>query len=248
MKRFLPLWQRETGAYFRTSIAYVGGVFFLLLTGGTFWVLVARLAGGEMEGSLTEVFFSSLWFWLAMLTVTPLLTMRLFAEEIRLGTLETLMSAPVTATEVVLSKFAAAGTVFGMLWLPTMLYSPVARWCGGQLPPMPFGTVAGGYVGVLLIGAFFLAAGLLCSLLTRHQVVAAMMCFAMLGAWVSSSLITVRFQLEATHSLSHYLSAPQHMRDFAAGILDTRTLVWYLSGTVVLLFTSIRLLEARRLR
>lgn len=249
MSAFVPLWQRETGSYFHTSIAYTGGVFFLVLTGATFWVLTGRLASGELAGTLPEVFFTSLWFWLAILLLASMLTMRLFAEEIRLGTLETLLGAPVTETEVVLSKFAAAGTVFVLLWLPTLAYPAVAHLCGVQLPPMDLGEIGASYLGVVLLGGFFLSVGLFCSLLTKHQVVAAMVSFGVLGVWVSSSLLPLRFQVEGVPaSLAHALSAPQHMRDFAAGILDTRTLVWYLSATALLLFASVRLLEARRLR
>lgn len=248
MSAFVPLWQRETGACFRTSIAYTVGVFFLILTGTAFWMLAGRLAAGEINGSLTEAFFSSQWFWLAMLLLGSMLTMRLFAEEIRLGTLEMLMGAPVTETEVVLSKFAAAGTVFLLLWLPTLVYPSVARWCGIGLPPLAPGEAASAYFGVLLLGAFFLSAGLFCSLLTKHQMVAAMLSFGAMGTWVSGGFLSSRINPEGQSALARALSAPLHMRDFAEGILDTRTIVLYLSATVLLLFCSVRLLEARRLR
>ncbi|MBR4189549.1 MAG: ABC transporter permease [Kiritimatiellae bacterium] len=248
MSAFVPLWQRETGACFRTSIAYTVGVFFLVLTGAAYWMLAGRLAAGEIDGTLAEAFFSSQWFWLAMLLLGSMLTMRLFAEEIRLGTLEMLMGAPVTETEVVLSKFASAGTVFTLLWLPTLAYPAVARLCGLDLPPPVPGQAASAYFGVLLLGAFFLSAGLFCSLLTKHQMVAAMLGFGAMGAWVSGGLLTSRISPEGQSALARALSAPLHMRDFAAGILDTRTIVLYLSATVLLLFCSIRLLEARRLR
>ncbi len=248
MRAFVPLWQRETGACFRTSIAYTGGVFFLVLTGAAYWSLTGRLAAGELDGTLAEAFFSSQWFWLAMLLLGSMLTMRLFAEEIRLGTLEMLMGAPVTETEVVLSKFAAAGTVFVLLWLPTLAYPAVARLCGVELPPAAPGEAASAYLGVLLLGGFFLSAGLFCSLLTKHQMVAAMLSFGAMGAWVSGGFLTSRIGPEGGTALSRALSAPLHMRDFADGILDTRTIVLYLSATALLLFSAIRLLEARRLR
>lgn len=248
MKAFVPLWQRETGACFHTSIAYTGGVFFLVLTGSAFWLLAGRLAAGEIDGSLTEAFFTSQWFWLAMLLLTSMLTMRLFAEEIRQGTLEMLMGAPVTETEVVLSKFAAAGTVFVLLWLPTLAYPAVARLCGVWIPPPAPGEAASAYLGVLLLGSFFLSAGLFCSLLTKHQVVASMMSFGVMGAWVSGGLLAGRIRPDGHSSLARVLSAPLQMRDFATGILDTRTLVLYLSATALLLFLSVRLLEARRFR
>ena len=227
MSAFVPLWQRETGACFRTSIAYTCGVFFLVLTGTAFWMLVGRLAAGEIDGTVTEAFFTSQWFWLAMLLLGSMLTMRLFSEEIRLGTLEMLMGAPVTETEVVLSKFAAAGTAFTLLWLPTLAYPAVARWCGIDIPPLAPGEAASAYLGVLLLGAFFLSAGLFCSLLTKHQMVAAMLSFGAMGTWVSGGLLSSRIRPEGQSALARALSAPLHMRDFAEGILDTRTLVLY---------------------
>ncbi|MDR0993175.1 MAG: ABC transporter permease [Verrucomicrobiota bacterium] len=248
MRAFFPLLRREIGFYFRTSIAYVVGVFFLLITGFSFWFLAVRLSQQAMDGDIAHIFFTSFWFWLSMLIVTPLLTMRLFAEENRMGTIETLMTAPVTENEVVLAKFTSAYLVFLLLWLPTLAYPLLGKACGGQFPVPPLSLVASSQLGVALIGAFFLSVGLLCSILTRHQVVAAMVCLAVLGLWLSSSLITIQFQLEAAEPLAHFIAAPRHMRDFATGILDSRTIVWYFSATVLLLFTATRILEAHRLR
>ena len=103
MSAFFQLWGREMASYFRTSIAYVVGAFFLAIAGVSFWILATHLAQGAVEGDLAQHLFGSPGYWLAMLIVTPLLTMRLFAEERRMGTLEMLMTAPVTETSVVLA-------------------------------------------------------------------------------------------------------------------------------------------------
>lgn len=255
MSAFVPLWRRETEAYFRTSIAFTGGVFFLVLTGVAFWLQAGRLAAGAPAGAvaatgLPEAFWASPWCCLAGLLLATMLTMRLFAEEIRQGTLEMLMAAPVTEAEVVLSKFAAAGTVYALMWLPALAYPAVARACGVQIPPAGVGVALAGYMGMMLLGGVFLSAGLFCSLLTKHQVVAAMLSFGVLGVWVSGGLLALRGggEVAGAAALLRALSAPQHMRDFAAGILDTRTLVFHLSAAALLLFASVRLLEARRLR
>jgi len=245
---FFTLWRREMGAYFRTSIAYVVGVFFLLVTGFGFWMLVARLAQGGAGGDMSGILFGSPWFWLAMLIVTPLLTMRLFAEERRMGTLETLMTAPVGETEVVLAKFAAAYSTFLLLWIPTLAYVFILSRCGAHLPALDWGPLAAGYLGTALVGASFIAMGLLCSLLTRHQAVAAMACLALLGILLAAGWLPFLSHLEAVRQSSRFFSAPLHVADFADGIVDTRAVVWYLSLTVLLLFVSTRLLEARRLR
>ena len=247
MNVFLQIWRREMESYFRTSVAYVVGIFFLAITGFSFWMLTARLAQGATDGDMTSTLFGSPWLWLAMLIVTPLLTMRLFAEERRMGTLEMLLTAPVTETEVVLAKFAGAYAAFLLLWVPTLAYAAILKYCGAQLPPVDWGPVAAGYLGTALVGAFFLSVGLLCSLLTRHQVVAAMACLAALGLLLSIGLLPFYFHTEPVRQVARCVSAPLHMLDFAAGTIDTRTVVWYLSATVLLLFVSIRILEVRRL-
>ncbi len=248
MTVFLQLWRREISSYFRTSIAYAGGAFFLAVIGFGFWMTASRLAQGAAEDGLAGAFFGAPWFWLAMLIVTPLLTMRLFAEERRMGTLEMLMTAPVTETEVVLAKFAGAFSAFLLLWVPTLAYAAILERCGARLPALDWGSVAAGYLGTLLIGGFFLSVGLLCSLLTRHQVVAAMACLAALGLLLAAGQLPLYTHAEQVRRISRAVSAPLHMMDFAAGILDTRTVVWYLGATVLLLFIAIRILEARRLR
>jgi gliding motility-associated transport system permease protein len=248
MRVFLYLWRREMASYFRTSIAYVVGVFFLAITGFSFWMLTTRLAQGGTDASMSSTLFGSAWFWLDMLIVTPLLTMRLFAEERRMGTLETLMTAPVTETHVVLAKFFGAYTAFLVLWVPTLAYASILNLCGAQLPPVDWGPVAASYLGTALVGAAFLSVGLLCSILTRHQIISAMGCLAALGILLSGGLLPFTSHTEEIRQLSRYFSAPLHMLDFAAGSIDTRAIVWYLSATVLLLFISIRLLEARRLR
>ena len=248
MNAFFTLWRREMGAYFRTSIAYVVGTFFLLVTGFGFWMLASRLAQGGTDGDMSGILFGSPWFWLAMLIVTPLLTMRLFAEEKRAGTLEALMTAPVGETEVVLAKFAAAYSTFLLLWIPTLAYAFILSCCGVPLPSLDWGPVAAGYLGTVLLGAFFIATGLLCSLLTRHQAVAAMACLALLGILLAAGWLPSLSHLESIRQSSRFFSAPLHMADFATGTIDTRAVVWYLSLTVLLLFVATRILEARRLR
>ncbi len=248
MNAFFELWWREMATYSRTSIAYVVGVLFLAITGFGFSMLAAHMAQGAADGNLAVALFGSPWFWLAILIATPLLTMRLFAEEQRMGTLEMLLAAPVTETEVVLAKFAGAFSSYLLLWVPTLTYVAILERCGAQMPAIDWGPVAAGYLGTALVGAFFLSVGVLCSLLTRHQIVAAMACLAALGLVLSAGLMPFYVHAEPIQQLASGISAPMHMAEFAAGTIDTRTVVWYLSATVLLLFLSIRILEARRLR
>jgi len=165
-----------------------------------------------------------------------------------MGTLPTLLVAPIGGTTVVLAKFAAAYTMFIALWLPTLVFAVLLRRCGAHLPPLDWGPVAAGYLGTALVGALFLAIGLLCSLLTRHQAIAAMACLGVLSLLLTGGLLPLHAPLAAIRQLAHQLAAPRHMADFAVGIVDTRVILWYASATVLLLFTAVRLLEVRRLR
>ena len=248
MSAFFQLWGREMASYFRTAIAYVVGAFFLAIAGVSFWILATHLAQGAVEGDLAQHLFGSPGYWLAMLIVTPLLTMRLFAEERRMGTLEMLMTAPVTETSVVLAKFAGAYATFLLLWLPTLAFAAILRRGGVHLPPLDWGPVAAGYLGTALVGAFFLSAGLLCSLLTRHQAVAAMATFAAASLALVGGRLPFYAHTAPFREFADAVSATRHMADFAAGIVDTRAVVWYLGGTALLLFAAVRILEARRLR
>lgn len=248
MKAFFPLWQREVQGFFFSSLGYVVGTFFLLITGANFWLLAAQLAHSTADGGLAGVFFGSPGYWLALLVVAPLLTMRSFAEERRSGTLETLMTAPVIETEVVLAKFTGAYTVFVLLWLPTAAYACLLKWCGAQLPPLDWAAMATGYLGTALLGASFLALGLLCSMLARHQMTAAMGCLALLGVLLLFGNWTLPVHLDQLRPLVPLYSAARHMKDFRVGVVDTRAVVWHLSATVLLLFAAIQILEARRLR
>ncbi len=248
MKAFLTLLRREISAYFHTSMAYVAGIFFLLVTGMSFWVLITQLARDPAGGHLTGVLFGSDWFWLAMLLAPPLLTMRLFAGENRQGTLEVLMSAPITETQVVLAKFFGAFFLFLLLWLPTVAYGPLLRGSGADVSTLVWGPVASGYLGAALVGACFIALGLLCSLLATHQISAAMASLASAGILVAPGLLGVQPPKGLPDGLVQFLSSPQNMQDFAAGVIDTRAVVGYLGATLLLLFVAIRILEARRLR
>jgi ABC-2 type transport system permease protein len=247
MKIFFHIWWREVSAYFRTSMAYVTGFFFLAVAGFGFWNATARWAQAPSPGHFANGLFGSVWYWLAMLVVTPLLAMRLFAEENRTGTLETLLAAPVTETTIVLAKFASAFSLFLLLWAPTLAYGFLLRHCGAQYPAMPWGWVAAGYFGTALVGAFFLAIALFCSLWTRHQMAAAMAGLGALGILLALGFIPVH--ASGIWSCVAQAAAPtRHMQDFTAGIVDTRHLIWYVSATALVLFMTIRVLEARRLR
>src|SRR6201982_851338 len=122
MRKFYTLLARQIRRYFHSPIAYIVLVFFLLVSGVDFYFQVSFMNQRPAAYSVLEGFFNSLFFWFAFVLIFPLITMRLFAEEFKLGTIEPLMTAPVRDWQVVLSKFFGALIFYLVLWLPTLIY------------------------------------------------------------------------------------------------------------------------------
>lgn len=237
MKAVRPLLYRELLSEFCSPIAYVALSVFLLLSGYFFAVIL----NATQEATLRYSFGN---FSVTLLFLAPALTMRLLAEEKKTGTLEVLMTAPLTEWDVVLAKFLAGWALYLFILAPTALYWLFLKMVGGQPDAGPMLT---GYAGLVLMGAVFVAIGLFASSLTSNQIIAAVLSFLiLLGFWV------LGFAMEdATGTLGKvlaYLSLFEHYDTFRRGILDTKDFIYYLSTTVLFLFLTVRVLESRRWR
>src|SRR5438105_5815107 len=173
MTKFFTLLSREIRAYFYSPIAYIVLVFFLLVSGADFYFQISYMNQRPMTYSVEEAFFNSVFFWFAFVLIFPLITMRLFSEEFKLGTIEPLMTAPVRDWQVVLSKFFGALIFYVILWLPTLLYFWVFQTVTHQPAAASRGAYFGAYLMLLLLGMFYLSIGCLASALTNNQIVAA---------------------------------------------------------------------------
>ena len=244
MSNFFTIWRRELAACFFSPVAYVLMVAFLVVSSGTFLINVVR--GGEIGEPFSVLLFESVIIWLTILVTV--ISMRLFAEEKRSGSLELLMTVPVTETEVVLGKFAGALSFLIIVVAPvagTVLFL-AALSPNVTLEDLDFGALLGGGLMLALLAAFCVAVGLLVSLTTRNQIIAAIgsfcaVWFVLLMGWVLSIVPGVG-------GLADYLSAPDHLESFSRGVVDTRPVVLYVSGTVLVLFGAVRLLESSRWR
>ena len=176
--------------------------------------------------------------------IAPVLTMRLLAEERKSGTIEVLMTAPITEAQVVLGKYLAALLFYLTLWLPSLVYAVIIA----AYSEVDWGPVASGYLGILAIGALFLAVGVFASSVSRNQIVAALATFAMLMVFFSFGLLEGLFQGEIVKQALGYMNLWQHMEEFSKGIVDTRRLVFYGSVTAFFLFLSAQSLETRKWR
>jgi ABC-2 type transport system permease protein len=246
MRAILASLTRELRAYFFSPLAYIVAALLLLVNGLVFALIVSYLNDPRAQaGAPLELFFGqTVYFWLVLLFVAPVLTMRLLSEERRSGTIEVLMTAPVTEGQVVVGKYLAALIFYTFLWLPTLAYPGLLAYYS----EVDWGPVAAGYLGVLGIGALFLSVGVLASALTGSQLVAAILTFALLIPLFTFGLLENLFSDPAARQVFAYLNLWQHMDEFGKGIVDTRRLVYYLSATVLFLFLSARALEARKWR
>src|SRR5881398_1678595 len=122
MRKFYALLSREVRGYFHSPIAYIVLIFFLIVNGIDFYFQISFMNQRQVQYTVQEAFFNSVFFWFAFVLIFPLITMRLFAEEFKLGTIEPLMTAPVRDWQVVLSKFFGALVFYLVLWIPTLLY------------------------------------------------------------------------------------------------------------------------------
>ncbi|HEX3716746.1 MAG TPA: ABC transporter permease [Verrucomicrobiae bacterium] len=247
MQAYLTLTRRELGSFFYSWIGYVviaGAVF---LTGLSFVILLDKLQGEPTELPLTEIFLS-LCFWLILLFSAPIITMRLFAMEKYSGTFETLMTAPVSDMAVVLAKFTAALIFYMVIWLPLLCCVLILRCFSNGSNLMDPGTLGSTYLGIFLLGALYMAIGCFASSLTKNQIVAAMISFALgLGFFLASYLsdqlaVEKTWQLEALNSIC----IMEQMKDFARGVVDTRYIVFYVTVSAFFLFLTYRVIESRR--
>ena len=246
MNGALAILRRELRAYFFSPLAYILLTFFLLVQGYTFSIIVSYLSDPRFPaGKPLELFFGQTIFtWLVLIFTGTFLTMRLISEELRSGTIETLMTAPVSETQVVLGKYFAALVFYLFLWAPTLVYVAIVRW----KTPVDWGPIAASYLGIVGIGALFLSVGIFASATAKNQIVAAIVTFALILVLFSIGLVENLANGEVAKKVFGHLNLWTHMDDFAKGIVDTRRLVYYASGVGLFLFLTTRALSAKKWR
>jgi ABC-2 type transport system permease protein len=259
MKNIFAIAERDLKAYFTSPIAYVVLTIFIFLAGFFFYQMLGSLVQNasiramqaaqtgqppqpmDMPGDLMRNFLSVMVS--VMLFILPLITMPLFSEEKKRGTIELLLTAPVTDIQVVLGKFLAAA-LFYILMLATTLVELVILFTYSQ-PAL--GPIITGYLGVLLYGLAFLAIGMFISTLTENQIIASILTFAViLMLWLIDGLS--RSAGPTMSAILQYLSVFGHLNDFLTGVVSTSHIIFYISLTLVGLFLTYRSLDSLRWR
>ena len=247
MNNVAALTIRELKAFWYSPLAYAVGGLFLVLQGVVFSMLLAVLNDPRVDPSWTMAQFyfgGTFFFWLSILAVTPLLTMRTFSEEKRTGTIEFLLTAPVTETQVVLGKFLGAWAAYVALWSLTAAFFVLLR----AHTSFDWAPVLTGFLGTWLLGGVALAIGVLASSLTRNQIIAAVLSFVVLLLWFSVGILDAFIKDPAGSAFIQYCSLIEHLRSFSKGILDTRPIVFYLSLSAICLFVTGRVIANPRWR
>jgi ABC-2 type transport system permease protein len=249
MSNVLAIAHKEIKGYFASPIAYIVLGFFALMFGFFFYSLLLyfnqqSFGGGPTinvnEQLIRPVFLNATVIFLFVL---PMVTMRTYAEEKRSGTMELLLTAPLTDLQIILGKFAGAMGLFSAMLALSLIHVGVVFWRGNP----EFWPVVTTYLGMLLMGGCFVSLGLLISSLTKNQIVAGMSTFAVfLMLWVINWIAS--FMGPTTQAVLNYLSITDHLDDFTKGIIDTKHLVYYISFIAFGLFLTARSVDTERWR
>ena len=245
MRAALSIAKREIVTYFVSPVAYVVTVVWLVWCGLQFYLLAGLFASAPnlsaSASPLSAFFGGSVLFFIPLLVFAPVLTMRLIAEERHTGTLETLLTAPITTADVVIGKYLAALVTWIGLWIPTLMYV----WITSRFGRVDLGAVATSYLGVFGIGLYYMAIGLAMSALAKNQIVAALLTFMLLSGLFAVGLLSFLDTFSPYRDALDYISLWGHMQSFSKGIVDTRFLVFDLSVSGLFVYLAWRALDGR---
>ncbi len=254
MRNILAIAAKELRSYFASPIAYVIIGLFALLFGWFFNVYLGFFirnsaqmmqVGGGGGANINQQMISPMLQNCAVviLFVMPMITMRTYSEEKRSGTIELLLTSPVTDMQIIFGKFLGAMALYLAMLSVTVLYVAILFWYGNP----EWRPVVAGYLGLLLMGGSFIATGLLISSLTKNQIVAGFLTFAVfLMLWIINW--TGESSGPGTREVLNYVSIIEHFNDFARGIIDTRHVIYYLSFITFGLFLTSKSVDSERWR
>lgn len=248
MRTFIALVRRELSSFFLSWTGYVIIAAVLFLIGFSFASMLRGLNAEPTPLPITRLIFGTWYFWIVIVVAAPVVTMRSFALEKSSGTYETLMTTPTGEGLVVLAKFTGALIFFMMVWLPLVGCLVVVRHYTNDPTAFDWGTVASTYLGILLLGALYMAFGICASAITKSQIIAGMVSLAIgitvcMLSYLSSQMEAERGWMAAA---VRHVALMEYMRDFSTGVIDTRPIVFYLSTTTFFLFLTLKVVESRR--
>ena len=254
MRNILAIAHKELKSYFSSPIAYIVLGFWALLYGWFFITILAYFVRASMQGgqfgpqsvNINQMMLRPLVqnVTILVLFLLPMVTMRTYSEEKRSGTIELLLTSPVTDWQIILGKFLGAMALYGAMLVVTLLHLTILVGYGARPEWKPILT---SYLGLILLGGCFVSVGLFISSLTKNQIVAGMVTFAVfLLLWVITWIGS--FSGPTIDQLTQYLSIVDHLDDFGKGVLDTTHIIYYLSFITFGLFLTSKSVESERWR
>lgn len=262
MSGFVAIYKRELNQYFGTIVGYVAIAVILAFGGYPFSIITRSVAQASQRAMMmqaqgmqqqlpplnyTAIIFGGITQWLTtcLVFIIPFLTMRLFAEEKKQGTMELLLTYPLRDTHITLGKYFAALTFFVVMIAPTLLYMPVASYIGMEYH-VP--VVLVNYLGLFLMGAAYIALGMWCSSMTENQIIAAALSLG-IGLFCLIAGFSVAPGTEnLAAQIVRNISLTTRLEDFGQGVIDTGHVVYYLSFAFVFIFLTLRTLESKKWR
>ncbi len=235
MKNIKHIFKKEFKGYFITPIAYIVISIFLVIIG---WLFFSTFFLNR-QASLTQ-FFSLLPISFSF--IIPAITMRLFSEELNVGTYELLLTMPVTFSDIILGKFLAAIAFVGVMLSPTLVYAVTISFLGN----LDWGPVIGGYTGALLLGATFSAIGLFASSLTRNQVIAFIIGLTICFSLTLMTDFILYFLPGSFVGFFQYFSANFHFQNIAKGLIDSRDLLYFFTISFIALYGSVLIMKEKK--
>lgn len=234
MNNILTIYKKELKSYFYSPVAYIVIVVFLIITG---WFFTSGLfiAGVVSMRNVFDIIPFILLFFI------PAISMRTFSEEKKAGTIELLLTKPVTDFDIVLGKFFSTLTLTALTMAPTLIYAISLKFLG----PLDIGSIITAYIGLLLMSGIYIGIGLFSSSLTENQVVAFIISFLIIFALFMLNKILI-FVPPLLVPIIEYISTDYHFSSIARGVIDTKDLIYYFSGIYIMLLLTKTSLEGRK--
>lgn len=247
MRTLFILYKKELKHFLLTPFGWVVLAFIMLLQGLSLSSVLEQYEKSPVEVNILFSCFSTFIFWIYFLFLFPLITMKQFAEEERSGTLESLMTAPVTTWQVVLSKYFSSLSFYAVLWIPIYLHLKIFTWVSDSPVPATQPEIIGSFMIIMLVGSFFTAVGLLASALTSSQIIAAIITFGLLAFHLFLGYVPMiagdSFQGAV---FFHYMAVHEHIAFFSRGLIDIRPVAYHLSMAVFVLILTHHVVDYRR--
>jgi ABC-2 type transport system permease protein len=255
MGNILAIANKELRSYFASPIAYIAIGFFALLYGYFYITILAyfvrqsmqmgQFGGGPQSLNINQVMIRNLLqnVTILILFLMPMVTMRTYAEEKRSGTIELLLTSPLTDFQIIMGKFLGAISLWAVMLAVSLIHMAILFIYGNP----EWKPIATAYLGLLLFGACFISVGLFISSLTKNQIVAGMVTFAVfLFLWVIDWIGS--FSGPTVNSVTSYLSIINHFEDFSKGVIDTTHVIYYVSVITFGLFLTAKSVDTERWR